>query len=513
MASRRINPKKYKPYGAAEELFRCLEPEVLIEGPAGTGKTLAVCQKAHMLCEMYPGVRVLFIRKTLKSLRESVLVTWEDEVLGQGHSAITGKATRSHRDSYTFSNRSHVVLAGIDTPSRHMSTQFDFIAEFEASELTEEDHEYLLTRNRNWNMPFQQTVCDTNPRQPTHWLNQRPDRPVRIPDDPRLPKPKAGQKQMVRLRSVHEDNPFLFDHKKGVWTTQGVDYLTKLEGLHGARYQWFRKGEWRAAEGMVLPMWNQDIHVVDWSEVPELPWYMAGIDFGYASPGCLQVWGFTGRQEQPIGEQRGYRVAEVYRKGWTLEEWAQVVMELRQDYPFRTGVADAADPGAIRFLNDYLGAARGRKHAGIFRPVDKSKGTVAGLELLRSVLSDEPPRQEPDGRWVSGGPRCFFVRDAFPYGLQKELLHEGKPACWEGEVESYTFPEQRDGKPTGEIPDKRCEGHAIDTTRYVWTHGWGKDMSPPEKPPVYPKGTCGYGFGDAESLWKERIREMRRRSR
>ena len=36
--------RPYGPRGAAAELFGCRDPEVLIEGPAGTGKTRAVLE-------------------------------------------------------------------------------------------------------------------------------------------------------------------------------------------------------------------------------------------------------------------------------------------------------------------------------------------------------------------------------------------------------------------------------------------------------------------------------------
>jgi len=72
---------EYVPYGASKALFTCQDPEVLIEGPAGTGKTLSVLEYVNYLCEEYAGIRVLIFRATRASMNESVLVTFEDEVL------------------------------------------------------------------------------------------------------------------------------------------------------------------------------------------------------------------------------------------------------------------------------------------------------------------------------------------------------------------------------------------------------------------------------------------------
>jgi phage terminase large subunit len=87
----------YRPYGAARDLFLCRDPEVLIEGPAGTGKTRAVLEYVNYLCENNDNIRVLMFRKTRASMTESVLVTYEDEVLWPGHPARTGEASRGVR--------------------------------------------------------------------------------------------------------------------------------------------------------------------------------------------------------------------------------------------------------------------------------------------------------------------------------------------------------------------------------------------------------------------------------
>ena len=59
--------------------------EVLIEGPAGTGKTFAVQQLVFDLVRKYPNIRVLFTRESRSSMSETVLKTWEQNVLGPGH--------------------------------------------------------------------------------------------------------------------------------------------------------------------------------------------------------------------------------------------------------------------------------------------------------------------------------------------------------------------------------------------------------------------------------------------
>ena len=76
LAPEQSDVRYYQPHGGAVEMFECTDPEVLFEGPAGTGKTFAVCNYILAFCEAFPGCRVLMLRKERRSLTETVLVTW-----------------------------------------------------------------------------------------------------------------------------------------------------------------------------------------------------------------------------------------------------------------------------------------------------------------------------------------------------------------------------------------------------------------------------------------------------
>src|SRR4051812_12947571 len=70
--------------GAADMLLHTTAKEVLIEGPAGTGKSLACLAKCVAACDRYR-CRVLIARASRVSMSESVLVTLERELLPDGH--------------------------------------------------------------------------------------------------------------------------------------------------------------------------------------------------------------------------------------------------------------------------------------------------------------------------------------------------------------------------------------------------------------------------------------------
>ena len=79
---------EYCPTGAADALFDMTHPEILIEGPAGTGKTRAIAEYIDSVCMENPGVRILVLRNVRADLAESVLVTFEKEVWWPGHATF-----------------------------------------------------------------------------------------------------------------------------------------------------------------------------------------------------------------------------------------------------------------------------------------------------------------------------------------------------------------------------------------------------------------------------------------
>jgi phage terminase large subunit len=95
----------YHSHGAARLLFACRDGEILVEGPAGTGKSRALLEKVHACAQSYPGMRALLVRKTRRSMTESVLVTLERNVFLTAGMSARG-ASRATRQAYVYGNGS-----------------------------------------------------------------------------------------------------------------------------------------------------------------------------------------------------------------------------------------------------------------------------------------------------------------------------------------------------------------------------------------------------------------------
>ncbi|MHC5543153.1 phage terminase large subunit, partial [Singulisphaera rosea] len=312
-----IHPEQrpYEPFGAARALWSDKRSEVLLSGPAGTGKSRACLEKLNAACLHWPGTRGLIVRKTRESLTESGLVTFEEKVLPVG-STIARGIRRRMRQAYHYPNGSEIVVGGLDKPTKIMSTEYDMIYVQEAIELLENDWESLTTRLRNNVVPFQQLIADTNPDGPQHWLNQR-----------------SLRNATVMLESRHEDNPTLWDRKAGDWTTNGRAYITKLDGLTGVRRPRLRFGKWVQAEGAVYEEWDRQKHLIDRREIPKAWRRVRSIDFGYSNPFvCLWI--------AIDDDGRIYVYRELYRTRRTVKTHAAEILRLSGDERYEFTVAD-----------------------------------------------------------------------------------------------------------------------------------------------------------------------------
>jgi len=410
--------KRYVRYGAASKLFRCNAPEVLLSGPAGTGKSRACLEWLHKQALQYPGMRGLILRKTRVSLTQSALVTFQEKVLHP----LDGVRFNVTAQQYEYPNGSVVIVGGLDKPTKVMSTEYDVAYVQEATELTEHDWESLTTRLRNGVTPYQQLVADCNPDAPTHWLKRRADRGA-----------------TVMLDSRHEDNPSV--------TT---DYLSKLDALTGVRYQRLRLGKWAAAEGMIYESFDRARHLVDPAALVEersvqadgRP-HPAGIkrcvgasDWGYTNPGVLHVYGVD-------GDGRMTLLHETYRTGRLIDWWTAKADELTAFYGVQTWACDPSEPAYIeQFRAAGLDAVPG------------DNAIAAGIQRVQQRLAVA----------LDGRPRLRFSAGATD--RRDPVLDEQKRPCGVvEEIASYVW-DTRPGAALKELPVDR-DNHGADCLRYA----------------------------------------------
>lgn len=433
-----IVEETYTAYGRVSHLFTSTEPEIILGGPAGTGKSRGSLEYLNYLATEYPRCRLLMLRKTRRSLTESGMVTFEQKVL---HPA-QGVRFSSSLQRYVYPNGSIIAVGGMDKASKVLSSEWDAIYFQEASEASEDDWEMCGMRLRNGRLPVQQMLGDVNPGPPTHWIKQR-----------------ANSGKLQLWDTYHEDNPSLFS-RDGTITSEGERYLARLDQLTGVRYLRYRKGLWVAAEGMVYEdTWNRAYNLVDRFSLPKTwPRYLA-VDFGYVHP-FVCLWGAV----DPDGRVYIYR--QIYKTKTLVEDHARSIAVasgwfhlLPKEHPrHQDRPAEWADPLPREIICDHDAEDRMtlQKHLGLYTtPAKKSVGD--GIQAVAS-------RFRPAG---DGKPRLMILRDSL-FELDRDLAERKLPTCLEDEPESYIW-DTRQGMRKGEQPVKESDD-ALDACRYLIAH-------------------------------------------
>lgn len=419
--------EQYRPYGQIRDVFRYKGPELMLEGPAGTGKSRANLEYLNYWAMRVPGCRLLMVRKTRRSLTESGMVTLEQKVL---HPA-QGVRFKSSVQQYQYPNGSVIAVGGLDKPSKIMSSEWDIIYCQEATELSEDDWESCSIRLRNGKLPVQQMIGDCNPGPSTHWIKQRE---------------QAGR--LLSLETRHEDNPALFN-RDGTVTPEGERYLEKLDQLTGVRYSRYRLGLWVSAEGMVYEdSWDPKYNIIERSSlnpVPlEWPRYLA-VDFGYTHP-FVCLWA----AQDPDGRLYIYR--QIYKTKTLVEDHARTIQ----------AVSKWGQPGgdplprAIICDHDAEGRSTLERHLGLYT-IAAQKNVSAGIQAVASRF-----RRAGDGK-----PRIMIMRDCL-VERDRDLAEAKLPTCLEEEPESYIW-DTRQGMKRGEQPVKESD-HGLDALRYLVAH-------------------------------------------
>jgi PBSX family phage terminase large subunit len=427
----------YEPRGACRELFARRDPEVLLSGPAGTGKSRGCLEKLHLMALVNPGMRGLMVRKTAVSLVSTALVTWTEQVakeaIAAGICAWFG-GSQQEAAQYRYSNGSSVVVGGMDRATKIMSSEYDVIYVQEAIELTENDWEALTTRLRHGKVSFQQMIADTNPDMPTHWLKVR-----------------CNEGKAKVLESRHTDNPMIYG-LDGQPTERGREYLAKLDALSGPRRARLRDGAWVAAEGVIYEAYDTAVHLVDRFDIPPDWQRLWSVDFGYTNPFVLQRWAVD-----PDGRLILY--AEQYMTKGLVEDHAREVLEQvcpggRPADPTKgKGVVHGAwlepRPQAVICDHDAEDRATLERHLGITTKAAR-KSVSDGIQAVQSRLKSSAELR----------PRILIQRDSV-VRRDQSLVDAKRPACTAEEIPGYVWADGSKEQPL------KADDHGCDAMRYV----------------------------------------------
>lgn len=311
-------PLLYRARGGLLEIWEANDREVLVEGPAGTGKTRSVLEKLHRAASNRP-IKVLIMRKTHRSLADSVISTYRNKVIHPLENITFFGGNSIEPEGFQYPNGSRVLLGGMDDPSKVLSTEYDKIYVNEATEITEQEWETLLNRLRNFQHPHMQAYADCNPTFAKHWLNRRCNE-WRMDRHGVLQPPS-----MRRIRTRHTDNPFLYNDD-GTLTEEGQIYIAGLEASnHGSQLERFVLGNWVGVENAIYPHFDRRLHVRQLEPGLRFRSGAIGVDYGrrhkaaavaisvdqYGRRWVREAWGEPDKEH---GEETRRMVGQLMRK-------------------------------------------------------------------------------------------------------------------------------------------------------------------------------------------------------
>jgi hypothetical protein len=453
----------YSPRGTAKTVLECRASEVLMAGPAGTGKSRACLEKLHFVALAKPGVRLLMLRKTLKSLTTSGLVTYQKHVAAEsiaaGHVKWFGGSTREPA-AWKYANGSVLVVGGLDDPQKVMSTEYDIIFIQEANQVTLDDWESCTSRLRNGVLSYQQLIADCNPDTEHHWLKKRCD-----------------EGTTVMLEARHWENPVYYNDD-GTPTEKGLAYVEgTLKNLTGVRRMRLFEGKWVSAEGTIYEGWDNPTHHIAWNattpagapifpekKIPDSWTRWWAVDFGFTNPLVLQCWA-----EDPDGRLYLYR--ELYRTQRLVEDHAldillivtRIVDEKRlpkrsvlraEDVleDVRAGLREWTEPKPRAIICDHDAEDRATLERKIGLGTSAAdKRVKTGIEAVQSRL-----KVTGDGR-----PRLYILEDAL---VERDTALDDRklPCSTVEELPGYVWADKK----AKEEPVKEND-HGCDALRYI----------------------------------------------
>lgn len=357
------------------------------QGSARSGKTYNILIWLICYLKTHPGTRLSVVRKTLPSLKGSVLVDFKEILIRTG--IWIDKNFNKSELIYTFENGSWVEFFSCDNEAKLRGRKRDILFANEANELGLEEWTQLRMRTTLF------SIIDYNPSfTEEHWINAVNEEP-----------------DTYFFISTYKNNPFLEETI--------IKEIERLQETNKNLWRIYGLGLRGIIEGLIFP----EITLVD--EFPErLKHVYRGMDFGYSND-VTSIVRVGWRDDKQI-----FIDEECYKTEMLSSD---IIRKLKEKDAELKIISESADPRLVQEIY----------RAGLdIHPVQKYKGSIeAGLNKMkeyelcvtRSSLNtikefkNYTYRQDKEGRWLNEPIDSFnHSIDAIRYVVLTEILG-GRP--------------------------------------------------------------------------------------
>ena len=273
--------------------------EITAGGARGPGKSHATfAQVALDDCQREPGLKVLFLRKTAVSAKESF-----DDLIDR---VLMGKVkfTRAN-NTISFPNKSRVLFGGFNNENdvdKYIGIEYDVIVVEEMNQLSElkilKLQGSLRTSKPKWRPRMYGSF---NPGGIGHaWVKARYVLPHRLMEE----------KKTRFVPATYKANAFL-----------NKEYISWLEDLGGDLGRAWREGDFDLFAGQYFQEWRYDVHVCQPFAIPDDWKRVKSGDAGFVQP-SIGWWAIS-----PDGIC--YRYRELYKGSLTFSQLAEEAVALQ----------------------------------------------------------------------------------------------------------------------------------------------------------------------------------------
>lgn len=351
-------------HAAAREADQGNGPVMLGTGGArGPGKSHSIMAQAGLDdCWRAPGLKVLFLRRVLKSAAESF-----DDLIRKVFGGVNRVATAG-RVEFPGWNDSRILIGGYKDErdiDKYLGLEYDVIVIEESTQISGDRRDKirgsLRTSRSDWRPRLYES---TNPGGVGHTafkaLYVTPHR-------------KNQQTTTRFFPATYKDNPFL---KR--------EYIQYLESLTGPLGKAWRDGDWDVFEGQAFPSFSWDRHVCKPFDIPAHWTRYRGVDWGYRNPfACVWL-----AKDPDTGRIYIYR--EIVQAGLTDRQQARAIKD--NSLPGEKFAATFADPSmwASKNVEDRVYSTADEYAAEKVYLTKADNHRIGGKRKVDTLLADLP---------------------------------------------------------------------------------------------------------------------------
>ena len=237
-----------------------------------SGKSFLFQFITFLLCLKYPGLQVIYVRKTYDQLKDSVIKQFRQDFEKYGQFSYTDTSKEGSRIA-RFKNGSAIVFRAFDSDTNILSAEYDLACVCQIEDIQEELYKQLFGRLSGSKMPKAFMMVEGNPK--GNWVKRT------FYD---LTEQEKKEKHIFFLNSPTTAN--LENLPK--------DYLETLKSQYSERdFKRWAMGDWQNLYGLVFSEFNENVNVIPpirFEDIGSGEKILIGGDYGWRNPSAF-LWG------------------------------------------------------------------------------------------------------------------------------------------------------------------------------------------------------------------------------